>query len=1029
MADRYWVGGTGTWDATTTTNWSATSGGAGGASAPTSADNVIFNSASNATLYTVTVGTDAACADLTAAGPTSGNVTFSLGATAVINCHGSMTLPATGLTWTGVSGCLVTFRATTTGKTVTTNGVSLASTNITFDGVGGAWALGSALTATGTFTVTNGTFDSANYNITYTGIASSNSNIRSITLGSSTVTLTGSAVLTFTTSTNLTFNAGTSSIVCSGASPTFVGGGQTFYNVSFTSAASGITTINGANTFNNLTFTSRSTTGLRFVTLSANQTVNGTLTLGASNTAIRRINVQSDVVGTQRTITLNGTLATLADVDFRDINAAGTVATPWTGTRLGNGLNNNNITFDAPKTVYWNLAGTQNWSATGWATTNNGTPAVNNFPLPQDTATFTEAGAAGTVTIELGWNIGSIQMADGVSNRTTAFTLTQSGSGTQIYGNITLFSNLTLSGTGLILLVGQGTTQTITSAGVSFTQPITINSPNGTVQLLANLTCSATVTLTSGTLNLNNFNLTCNVFGVGAGTSTKVIAFGSGVINVSGRNTTVLLNSLSGSGFSYTGTPRFNLTGVGIGGETRSIQFAQAVYNETNAVDVYVTAGADTIATGGTGFNIRTLDFTGFSGTFNRATSSSQFGNLIISSGMTLIATTSVLTFAATSGTQLITTNGKTLDFPITQNGVGGTVQLQDNLTMGSTRTFTLTAGTLDLSSGNRTLSTGIFSSNNTNVRSIAFGTGNITVTGNAATVVNLAAALNFSYTGTPNFNGSYSGSTGTRNFLYATSSGNSSSTAPNFNVTAGTDTVFIGYANSINFTGFSGTFTNVANIIYGDLTFSSGMTAQAGTGAINFSRPSGTQNITTNGITLDFPITQDGAGGTVQIQDNLTMASNRTYTLTRGTLDINDKVLSAGLFSLANSNTRAIDFGLNGQLLLTGTGTAFNAATSTGLSIAGTGAKISMNSPTAKTFAGGSFVYPVTLEQSGLGNLTITGANTFDDMTNTVQPCTIIFPASTTTSFKAFNVNGTAGNLVSLRSSTSGTRCVLAKV
>ena len=70
--------------------------------------------------------------------------------------------------------------------------------------------------------------------------------------------------------------------------------------------------------------------------------------------------------------------------------AAGSVATPWTGTRLGDGLNNNNITFDAPKTVYWNLAGTQNWSATGWATTNNGAPAANNFPLPQDTATFTE---------------------------------------------------------------------------------------------------------------------------------------------------------------------------------------------------------------------------------------------------------------------------------------------------------------------------------------------------------------------------------------------------------------------------------------------------------------------------------------------------------------------------------------------------------------------------------------------------------------------------------------------------------------
>jgi hypothetical protein len=87
------------------------------------------------------------------------------------------------------------------------------------------------------------------------------------------------------------------------------------------------------------------------------------------------------------------------------------------------------------------------------------------------------------------------------------------------------------------------------------------------------------------------------------------------------------------------------------------------------------------------------------------------------------------------------------------------------------------------------------------------------------------------------------------------------------------------------------------------------------------------------------------------------------------------------------------------------------------------------MSGATAKTFAGGGFVYPLTLVQSGLGNLTLTGANTFDDMVNTIQPCTIIFPASTTTSFKAFNVNGVEGSLVSLRSSSAGTRCVLAKV
>ena len=57
MADRYWVGGSGNWDATSTTNWAATSGGTAGASAPTSADNVIFDANSNVGTgaFTVTV--------------------------------------------------------------------------------------------------------------------------------------------------------------------------------------------------------------------------------------------------------------------------------------------------------------------------------------------------------------------------------------------------------------------------------------------------------------------------------------------------------------------------------------------------------------------------------------------------------------------------------------------------------------------------------------------------------------------------------------------------------------------------------------------------------------------------------------------------------------------------------------------------------------------------------------------------------------------------------------------------------------
>lgn len=53
MADRYWVGGTGTWDNSSTDHWSTSSGGSNGASVPGSSDNVIFDSSSGAGTVTI----------------------------------------------------------------------------------------------------------------------------------------------------------------------------------------------------------------------------------------------------------------------------------------------------------------------------------------------------------------------------------------------------------------------------------------------------------------------------------------------------------------------------------------------------------------------------------------------------------------------------------------------------------------------------------------------------------------------------------------------------------------------------------------------------------------------------------------------------------------------------------------------------------------------------------------------------------------------------------------------------------------
>lgn len=73
MASRFWVGGTGNWDAADTSHWSASSGGTSGASVPTSADTVTFNGSSGGGTCTVTA--TANCSTLTT-GAFTGTLNF-----------------------------------------------------------------------------------------------------------------------------------------------------------------------------------------------------------------------------------------------------------------------------------------------------------------------------------------------------------------------------------------------------------------------------------------------------------------------------------------------------------------------------------------------------------------------------------------------------------------------------------------------------------------------------------------------------------------------------------------------------------------------------------------------------------------------------------------------------------------------------------------------------------------------------------------------------------------------------------------
>jgi len=253
---RYWVGGTGNWSSTT--RWSTSSGGGSGASVPRSHDDVVFNSASNATAYTATVDAVTGgnrCKSLTISGPASGNVT--LAGNQQLFIHDDITLPATGLTRT-YNG-QITLTGSTSGKTLTTNGVTLASF-IVINGVGCEWTLGSALNigTSNNFTVTNGLIDFDTYNVTVGVIVSNGSNSRTIDFGSSVVSI-GFTGLDFgtteTVAANLTIVAGTSTINIDNTNGDFDGNGKTFHNVAFTSSSAGGPEIRGVNTFNNLSFT------------------------------------------------------------------------------------------------------------------------------------------------------------------------------------------------------------------------------------------------------------------------------------------------------------------------------------------------------------------------------------------------------------------------------------------------------------------------------------------------------------------------------------------------------------------------------------------------------------------------------------------------------------------------------------------------------------------------------------------------------------------------------------------------------
>jgi hypothetical protein len=948
MADRYWVGGTTSWNGTAGTKWALTSGGAGGEAEPTTADDVYFDAASGAVTVTATSGAGN-CRNLNFTGFTG---TFT-GSSYTMHIMGSLTLVA-GMTWPSNNNGLLSFEATDTGHTIDFAGITLDN-SITFAGVGGGWSLASDLVSvpsvsTSTLTLTNGAFNANGFNVTIGSLSSNNSNTRTLTMGSGqwTVTNNNGTIWSMSTVTGLTitpstlpvlFNysgstgtrtlsvgaltesqvfdvhisAGSDLLVISGS------GGAPYRSINFT-GYSGQLQSNNRVQYGDLTYSSNMTFGTGAATVTMSST-SGTKTITSNgNTANENIlfsgvggtwQLGDDLVlgPTSRTITLtSGTFK---------LNGFDATASFFAST------NSNIRTLDLTDGTLF---------LSGFSSTVYTTDTFTNFTLVRGSTpvTLTYTGSVGSRTVNAGTNAPEAIAPDIlVQGGTDAFQMSASRvvrnldfgafagnwnavSGV-VYGNLTLSAAMTVvDGAFTTTLGGADTTgtKTITTNGVVFNRSITINALGGaTFQLADALTMGATRTLThtAGTFNANGFNVTVGLL-VSSASNTRTLTMGSGQWTISGNNATIFTISTSTGLTLNRGPLPFNLSYTGSVG-SRAIQSSTAIL-EGEAPSFYAEGGTDTITITSASRRYFNLDFSAFSGTLTWNTTT-IYGSLTLSAGLNPTGT-STISFGANSGTHTITSAGKTLDcsVSITGSGVGGSIiRLLDDLTLGSTRLLTLTGGEFDANDFDVT--TGFFVTSGTTVRSMSMGSGIWNLTGEG-TIWNTAAQTNITLNAETSTVVASNPGSGSRTF---SGFGTGAFEMHNLHISAGTGTLTLGGGtptmHDLDYTGYTGTLTPTSVRVRGDATLDPGMTIPldgAGIFMVPLSGETGT--LTTNGLTIGMQVIVGDAAvldSTVRLADDLTMLER--ITLTGGIFEPNGFDITCEEFVGASADVVQADF------------------------------------------------------------------------------------------------------------------------
>jgi hypothetical protein len=436
QAQRFWVpGGTGDWSSTT--NWSATSGGASGASVPVATDDVFFNANSFPATQTVTVSTAVTCLNMDWTGVLN-NPTFAFAAGGSLTVRGSVTL-ANAMSVTSVAGSSLIF---TNNATTFNTGNPSATKNypdINYTGTGAG-----AKSFTVNATNTAGTH-----------------NFRSLAVAASTTfAVNGTSVKNFT---GVTFNSpviatmngtttafGGLTLTGTGANTLGGTGDYSFGGVnSIVMPATATLLINntGTNSFGDL-----NTGGAITIANTGNNNFgsdiysNGNVTV--SNTGSNNVSVRIRA-GSTNAVTFSNTAAnTFSFVDVQ----AGTLTINNTGfDNIFSGSITNAGTFTISNTVQDN-----NFSSI----TNTGTLNINNS---RDNTFSGSLSGSSLITVNNGRN-----NSFGVITVSTPLTVTNLAKNQTFTGSFTVAANTTFNNTGTNTF-NAGTTLTVnTAASASF---------------------------------------------------------------------------------------------------------------------------------------------------------------------------------------------------------------------------------------------------------------------------------------------------------------------------------------------------------------------------------------------------------------------------------------------------------------------------------------------------------------------------------------------------------------------------------